>query len=198
MKFVIASHNQDKIHELQRILRLRGHDCQGYSDLINHVRVPREGSRSYRENAEQKAVFISKKIPDQLVIADDSGLKLAAKPQLLGVRTARDLANYHTPHEYDQYLIRLVKKRSRDFKMQTTLACACHGRVIASVDGNLAGKISRNERGQNGEGFNRILIPEHRQQTLAEMPLTRQYYYLSRARAVDKLLWQLKDNYDNC
>lgn len=96
MQFVVASHNHDKIKELQQIFRVCNNEVIPYTDLLPKIKFPPEGNYSYEENASDKALFISKFLPDRLIIADDSGLLLTARPKILGVRTARDLTNL--PH----------------------------------------------------------------------------------------------------
>ena len=137
MQFVVASHNHDKIEELQRIFRVCNNEVISYTDLLPKIKFPPEGNRSYEKNASDKALFISKLLPDRLVIADDSGLLLTARPEILGVRTARDLTDYPTPHQYAQHIIRLVQGKNRTFIMQTSIACAHQGKIIKVVDGTL-------------------------------------------------------------
>ncbi|MBB1063659.1 non-canonical purine NTP pyrophosphatase [Limosilactobacillus fastidiosus] len=187
MQFIIASNNRDKIKEIQRILRVRQNNAIPYTELIEKKHFPPEGNRSYTENASEKALFISKFLPEELVIADDSGLSLKAQPGILGVRTARDLANYPTAHEYAQHIIQLVQGRDRSFKMTTVLTCAYQGRILKTVPGILEGEIARTERGTAGEGFSRILIPENSTKTLAQMAFNEAYPYLTRAQAAEGL-----------
>ncbi|MCI1974866.1 MAG: non-canonical purine NTP pyrophosphatase [Limosilactobacillus sp.] len=194
MQFVIASHNQDKINELQRIFRTCHHDAVPYTELLSKKVFPAEGDTSYMENASQKALFISKYLNRYLVIADDSGLFLTAHPNILGVRTARDLVNFPTPHEYAEYIIQLVHGRNRAFKMQTSIACAYHGRILKVTNGTLEGQIAITERGTAGEGFSQILIPENSTKTLAQMTFAERYPYLTRARAAEGLIQWLKEN----
>ena len=198
MQFVVASHNYDKIKELQEIFRVCNHEVIPYTDLLPKIKFPPEGNRSYEKNASDKALFISKLLPDRLVIADDSGLLLTARPEILGVRTARDLTDYPTPHQYAQHIIRLVQGKNRTFIMQTSIACAHQGKIIKVVDGTLKGQIASTERGINGEGFSRILIPRDSTKTLAQMTFNESYPYLTRARAAEKLIRFLKENRDQC
>lgn len=196
MQFVVASHNHDKIKELQQIFRVCNNEVIPYTDLLSKIKFPPEGNYSYEENASDKALFISKLLPDKLVIADDSGLLLTARPKILGVRTARDLTNYPTPQQYAQHIIRLVQGRDRKFIMQTSIACAHQGKIIKVVDGTLKGQIASTEHGINGEGFSRILIPRGLTKTLAQMTFEESYPYLTRARATEKLIRFLKENHD--
>lgn len=194
MQFVIASHNQAKIMELQRILRVRKNNAIPYTELIAKKRFPPEGNHSYTENASGKALFISKFLPEQLIIADDSGLILTSHPEILGVRTARDLADYPTAHEYAQYIIELVEGKDRSFKMKTVLACAYHGKIVKVASGNLEGQIATAEQGTTGEGFSRIFIPNGATKTLAQMNFEERYPYLSRTRAIKNLINSLKED----
>ena len=196
MQFVIASHNQDKIKELQQILRVRKNDAIPYTELVEKKHFPSESNRSYTENASRKALFISKFLPEQLVIADDSGLTLTSQPEILGVRTARDLVAYPTPHEYAQHIIELVQGKDRSFKMETVLACTYQGKILKVARGILEGEIARTERGTAGEGFSRILIPGGSSKTLAQMTFDESYPYLTRARAAEELDRFLKEDHN--
>lgn len=196
MQFIIASHNQNKVRELQRIFNMCGSEALSYTQLILKKDFPVEGTNSYEENAANKALFISNFLPEKLVIADDSGLFLTARPEILGVRTARDLVNYPTPHQYAQHIIHLVQETERTFTMQTSIACAYQGKIVKVTNGILKGHVATSERGMDGEGFSRILIPNGSTKTLAQMDFKERFPYLTRTRATIELLNALEKNND--
>ena len=78
MKVWIASHNQGKVAELAMILSSSGIDAAPALKLAQPM--PAEGVASYLDNARQKARFVSQAMPGEYVLADDSGLTLAACP----------------------------------------------------------------------------------------------------------------------
>lgn len=195
--FIIASHNRAKVAEINAILRLNGDFAHPYDDYLPQLTFPPESTTSYKKNAGQKACFISCLLPGKLVLADDSGLELAAYPQLFGVQTARELTNYQHGHEQNQHLIDLVAGRDRHFTMKTVVALAVDGDLQKEAVGQLQGQIAPNECGKYSTGFDRILVPAGQAQTLAQMPFKKRCCYLHRARAVRSLLAKLKEEQDN-
>ena len=189
--FVIATHNTFKADEIQKILRFYHQWGEIYTDKLPHQHFPSESTTSYQENATKKAIFISQQLPEANVIADDSGLELAAFPTKYGVQTARELAVEVPDGQLNRYLIQLVNGKSRKFTMKTTIALAVNGHISNIARGELTGVIASEERGTNSTGFDRILIPDGEDQTLAEMSRPKRISYLHRARAVKNLLDQL-------
>lgn len=195
-QFVIASHNQAKVDELKRILQFYGAIGQAYTSLIAPQKFPPETTTSYTQNVETKAVFISRLLPNRYVLADDSGLELAAYPGKFGVQTAREFKGYSHGRQQNRHIIDLVNGRSRDFTMKTFLALAHEGQIIKIVEGQIAGQIAKQEQGEYSTGFDRVLIPNGQNKTLAEIPFTQRVKFLHRGRAV-KNLFLKPDNYND-
>lgn len=191
-EYYIATHNPNKIAELQRILTWTGNHGRPYTDVMPQQRYPKESNDSYRANAINKALFISHLLPDKYVIADDSGLQLAAFPDWLGVTTGRDLAAYPTPEAYDEAILSKLKGHERGFTMVSWLACAYNDEIIATSRAMIHGRVAHEQRGSYTKGFDRILIPTGEDQTLAEMPFNERYYHLVRSKAVNQLLAKLR------
>lgn len=189
--FVIATHNTFKADEIQNILRFYHQWGEIYTDKLPRQHFPSESTTSYQANATKKAIFISQQLPGANVIADDSGLELAAFPAKYGVQTARELAVEVPDGQLNRYLIQLVNGKSRKFTMKTIIALAVNGHISNIARGELTGVIAPEERGTNSTGFDRILIPDGEDQTLAEMSRPKRISYLHRARAVKNLLDQL-------
>ena len=190
--YYIATHNPNKIAELQRILIWTGNHGYPYTDLIPRQRYPKESNDSYRANAINKALFISHLLPNRYVIADDSGLQLAAFPEWLGVTTGRDLSDYPTPEAYDEAILAKLKGHERGFTMVSWLVCAYNDEIIATSRAMIHGRVAHQQRGTYTRGFDRILIPDGEDQTLAEMPFDQRYYHLVRSKAVNQLLAKLR------
>ena len=76
-----------KVAELAMILSNGGIDAAPAPKLAQPM--PAEGVASYLDNVRQKARFVSQAMPGEYVLADDSGLTLAACPGQLGIRTAK-------------------------------------------------------------------------------------------------------------
>ena len=191
--FIIATHNQRKARQIEEVLQFYHYNGQMYTTKLPQQQFPPEATVSYRENAIGKAVFISRQLPTDLIIADDSGLELVAFPNRYGVQTARELAVEVPNGQLNNYLIHLVAGKSRQFSMKTTIALAVGGHVKKIGYGELTGTIADKERGQNSTGFDRIFIPAGEKRTLAEMERAQRFSYLHRARAVKNLVAQLEN-----
>ncbi|WP_076459290.1 non-canonical purine NTP pyrophosphatase [Limosilactobacillus caccae] len=190
-QFIIATHNQKKGQEIIDILNYYGQAGVLYTDKIAQVNFPVETTTSYLTNATVKAEFISQRLPSLPVIADDSGLELAAYPHHYGVQTARELRAELPTGNLNTYLIDLVRDKDRQFTMKTTVVLARGGQLVNVGHGQLEGEIAMSERGNNSTGFDRIFIPTGQEKTLAEMDRAGRFSYLHRARAVKDLLTKL-------
>lgn len=190
-RFIIATHNQRKGQEIIDILHYYGYSGQLYTAQLAQKEFPPETTTSYLRNAEAKAVFISAKLSMMPVLADDSGLELAAYPKRYGVQTARELKAELPVGDLNEYLLHLVDGKSRQFTMKTTVVLALAGKVVKVGHGQLNGQIAVTAQGNKSRGFDRIFIPAGHHHTLAEMDKDERFSYLHRARAVKDLLNQL-------
>src|SRR5207247_6997147 len=83
MRLILASHNQHKAREFERLLP--GFEVEPYPGEL-----PRETGATFRENAELKAVHVHSALGGGVwVLADDSGIEASALGGRPGVRSAR-------------------------------------------------------------------------------------------------------------
>lgn len=114
--FVIASNNSNKTNELIECFNFLGLHAQSYQDFIAPLEFPNEATTTYLDNARGKALFIAKYLPEEWVIADDSGMELQALPDELGVTTARQLKPCQNMNELNDKILALVANKSRIVK----------------------------------------------------------------------------------
>lgn len=191
---VIASNNLDKTGELVLSLKASRIPAESYRAVHKRVQFPKEGTHSYFENARQKALFMAHLLPDDYVLADDTGMMVAAYPDKFGVQTARQLKTYPTDEAKNLYLIKLVAGKSRLVTFRTELVlCTPNHHLYHSV-GIFKGTFSTEERGQNGFGFDKILVPLGDTQTLAEKTTAQKLPFLHRTKAVHHLLEKVVKN----
>ncbi|MDV7718994.1 non-canonical purine NTP pyrophosphatase [Pediococcus ethanolidurans] len=191
---LIASNNLDKTAELIKCFKDFKISAESYQNVITRLHFPNEGTTSYLNNARQKATFIFQKLPDESVLGDDSGMIVAAYPDKFGVQTSRQLSNYPSDADKNHYLINLVNGRSRQVTLRTDLIlCVADHRVYHGL-GVFEGTFNTTERGNNGYGFDKILIPLGETQTLAEMTDTEKTPYLHRTKAIQNLLEKVAQN----
>jgi XTP/dITP diphosphohydrolase len=176
-KLVLASKNQGKITELERILSDYATDIKvlGLKEFPNMPEVIESGN-SLTENSLLKAKQISE-FTGLPALADDSGLFVDALNGDPGVYSARwaqylgDDARTRDRLNMEKVLSQLLEipsgKRSAKFKTSVTF-------YDAKLDGLVVKKEQKGERskqpfGSNGFGYDPIFIPAGFDQTLAQL-----------------------------
>jgi XTP/dITP diphosphohydrolase len=162
---VLATRNQGKVAELQRILAdvdLLDAEQAGVPDV-------EETGRTFADNAllKARAAVASSGLP---AIADDSGLAVDALGGEPGVRSAR----YAGAHGDDEANLRLVLKRMEGVDDRAArFVCAA---VLVAPDGRewvaegtVEGVLTEAPRGSGGFGYDPIFVPRGSQRTTAEM-----------------------------
>ena len=190
---VIATHNKGKFQEFSSLLapaqlRLLSLDDLGIAD------APAETGTSFAENARIKAVGYSRQT-EYPVLADDSGLEVAALGGRPGVRSAR----YGGPGASDQdrihqLLLELAPlPEQRQARFICALALARRGALITETEGECRGEIALEARGANGFGYDPVFLFPESGRTYAELEPAEKNLVSHRARAVAALLQQIKD-----
>ncbi len=189
MQLIVATRNMHKTREIEQILG------SGFAirDLTAHPEISEitESGTSFEENAELKAITVSKKIPD-LVIADDSGLEVEALGGAPGIHSARYAGANASDKEKVAKLLRQLakvdpKRDQRHAQFRCVLAVARDGQILATVEGVVEGKIAERPRGSHGFGYDPIFIPDGFEQTFAELSKELKNEISHRAKAIRKL-----------
>jgi len=189
MQLIVATRNMHKTREIEQILG------SGFAirDLTAHPEISEitESGTSFEENAELKAITVSKKIPD-LVIADDSGLEVEALGGAPGIHSARYAGANASDKEKVAKLLRQLakvdpKSDQRHAQFRCVLAVARDGQILATVEGVVEGKIAERPRGSHGFGYDPIFIPDGFEQTFAELSEELKNEISHRAKAIRKL-----------
>lgn len=183
MEIILATNNSHKLSEIRakvdnsfKVLSL--YDV-GFGDEI-----PETGF-TLEENAMQKALFIFD-LYKKPVIADDSGLEIAALNGAPGVDTAH-FSGSRDPIANMNKVLRLLEKESdRSAKFRTVIAYV-DPRQSTLFQGEVLGNIAPEMSGSQGFGYDPIFIPEGRTQTFAAMGAAAKSEISHRIRALDKL-----------
>lgn len=186
LSVVVASTNAGKLAELRAALpsvwRLGGISVS-----------PEETGTTYEENARIKAYAALAAHPEaEAALADDSGLEVAALPDLLGVYSAR-FGGLDSDEEKNALLLEmLAEKQDREAKFVCVLALVFRdGREILAR-GEVAGTISKQPLGNDGFGYDPLFIPEGEERTFGEMTAAEKARYSHRSRALAVLLQEVK------
>jgi XTP/dITP diphosphohydrolase len=187
MDLLLATRNQHKTREFAQLLgpNFALRDLTSEHDL---PQIPETG-RTFEENAVIKAIAVSKIFPDQVVIADDSGLEvksLEGAPGIFSARYAGEKASDR--RNVEKLLCELQGAPERSARFRCVIALANNGELIKMVADEVAGTITKSPRGENGFGYDPIFVPEGFEATFAELPSDTKNAISHRAKAVAELV----------
>jgi XTP/dITP diphosphohydrolase len=171
---------------------------------LNEIPPPHEDQPTFEGNARLKAIYYSQHLPNQIVIADDSGLEVDALNGAPGVRSARYADDQHFParpssssdnsNNIDERnnlcLVQALSKFPTPHKgrYRCVLAAARNCEVLAIGDGTVEGEILLSSRGDKGFGYDPLFyLPTHKK-TMAELDITTKLAFSHRGRAFVALL----------
>ena len=165
MKFVLATNNQNKANELQRILEPIGITAQTPAMLGIDLGDIEETGETFKENAGIKAEAAMKKtgLP---AIADDSGRMVDA----LGGRPGVFSARYADTDEdkINKLIGELMDKEDRTAHFVCVICCCMTNGEKIFAYGQCDGTIGFAPRGNNGFGYDPIFFVEGNK-TFAEL-----------------------------
>jgi XTP/dITP diphosphohydrolase len=157
-------------------------------ELLGAAEYPDEDGATYRENALIKARFGRRVGPaDRLMLADDSGIELAALGGAPGVVTARWAEGRHV----EKALTALDGVRDRGARYVCELVAVRPDGSEVFGRGILKGRIALAPAGNEGFGFDPVFVPAGEERTVAELGDTWKAEHSHRARAARALLTSL-------
>lgn len=185
MELIFASHNKNKVKEIQSMMP-EGITILSLDDIGFHEEIEENGA-TIPENSLIKARFISDTYGKNC-FADDSGLEVDALNGAPGVHSAR----YAGPQKNDSANIHLLlqnlqNKENKSARFTTTITLILDGE-IHQFTGKVEGKIINELRGTEGFGYDPIFVPEGNTLTFAEIPLAEKNKMSHRARAFGKMV----------
>jgi len=186
MKICFATHNENKLREIQQILP-PDFELIGLEQLEITDEIPETGS-TLAENSAQKASFIFERfqIP---VFADDTGLEVVALHNAPGVYSARYAGAQRSAEDNMDLLLKNLQDvgdRTASFKTVITYI-DLNGNPEQFV-GHVEGKIIHERRGKAGFGYDPIFQPVGYDQTFAEMNSMQKVEISHRAHAFRKFI----------
>src|SRR6266513_2071034 len=172
-QLIVATRNRSKTREIQQILgpKFELRDLTAYPVISEIV----ENGNSFEENAKLKAIAVSKELSG-LIIADDSGLEVAALGGTPGTYSARYAGNKATDKEN---VDRLLEKLARI------------GQMLGTFKGIVEGTIVDQPRGSRGFGYDPIFVPNGFEETFGELPAELKNRISHRAQAIHALAAKL-------
>jgi XTP/dITP diphosphohydrolase len=190
IQLLLATRNQNKTREFAKLL---GGNFM-VRDLTSKSHVPAivESGATFEENAALKAVTISKIFPNEIVVADDSGLEVEAVGGAPGIFSARYAGENASDRRNVEKLLReLQEVRDRSARFYCVIALAKSGQLMTTVAGEIAGTIAKSPRGENGFGYDPIFLPDGFRETFAELASETKNKISHRAEATAALVRHL-------
>lgn len=188
MNFVIASNNEKKVKELNRILLPLGISVKTAEQLGIELEDVEETGSTFEENAELKAKSACK-ISGMPAIADDSGLVVDALGGRPGVMSARYAGENATDEEKINKLLcemRNIENDNRNAHFVCVICCYFPSGEKIFAKGECDGTIGYAPRGNGGFGYDPIFFIEGNK-TFAEMSEAQKDAVSHRGRALRKL-----------
>lgn len=161
-EFLIASNNQHKVVELNRILNPLGINAVTPKECGVDLGDVEETGTTFAENAEIKAMSAYKKT-SMPTVADDSGLMVDALDGRPGVYSARYAGENATDKDrYTKLLTEMkdVPDDKRTAYFVSSICCILDDKTIIKVEGTVEGKIANHPKGEDGFGYDPVFITQ--------------------------------------
>jgi len=189
MKLVFATHNPNKLQEVQ-LLMPKHITLLSLDDIGCTEEIP-ETSETLEGNAKLKADFVTEHygIP---CFADDTGLlvdTLNGEPGVYSARYAGEQKN--ADHNMDKLLEALKGEENRSAHFKTVIALNLLNESHF-FEGIIEGDITTEKLGTEGFGYDPIFRPEGYQETFAQLPIEIKNKISHRGRALQKLITKLE------
>lgn len=192
MKLLIASNNQKKLKELLAIVETAKLNFEIVTPNQLGIDInPEENGATLESNAliKAKEFYLAARV---ITIADDTGLEVDALDGRPGVYSARYAGENATDGENRSKLLHELgntEERSARFR---TVICLFDGKKKHFFNGVCEGKISIEEKGSSGFGYDQLFIPSSYDETFAEMDTLVKNKISHRAKALQLLIEYLK------
>ncbi len=151
---------------------------------LAEIAAPAEDGTTFEENARAKALYYGAFLPNEYVLADDSGLEVDALDGAPGVYSARYAERlgiaavprasvYAGTNQLNNACLLLQIAASsrveRSARYRCALAVAHGGSVVAQSQGSVEGEILSEPRGAGGFGYDPLFYLPPLKRTMAEL-----------------------------
>lgn len=196
MRIIVATKNENKIHEIREIFSPLGFEVISQTEAGIDIDVEETGD-TFEKNARLKAQAVAL-VSDDYVLADDSGLCVDALDGAPGVRSARYAGEGASDaHKIIKLLGALEGKDNRRAKFVTSIVFIFPDGTELAANGEVYGKIGFEPMGDNGFGYDPIFISDELKKTFAEATMEEKNSVSHRGRALKALYDRLKEYMDS-
>ncbi len=195
----VASTNSGKLRDFAVAAASHGVRILSLPGLAT-IEAPPEDAPTFTGNAQSKAIYYSRFLPGKMILADDSGLEVAALGGAPGVRSARYAADagFRVADTADAnnnlFLLQQLAQapaNDRAARYCCTLSIARDGRCLLSTEGDVDGYILSAGRGSGGFGYDPLFYLPAFDCTMAEIDEQTKWAVSHRGHAFRTLLERL-------
>lgn len=196
-KVFLASSNAGKLAEFQALATGEHADAALEFALIpSFDSLPQfdESAPTFAENAAGKALHYSRMVSEP-VLADDSGLVVAALGGAPGVRSARYAGEDATDAQRVEKLLGEMRGKTgveRSARFVCVLALAHRGQVLAVISDYAAGLLLDTPRGDGGFGYDPVFFAPEASKTFAELTRDEKNLLSHRGKAFRRMIEELR------
>ncbi|TVZ28150.1 XTP/dITP diphosphohydrolase [Gillisia sp. Hel_I_86] len=185
MKLVFATHNKNKLQEVQALFP-KDITLLSLDDIGCFEEIP-ETADTIDGNAILKANFV-KEHYHMDCFADDTGLEVKALNGEPGVHSAR-YAGTHKDNEanIDKLLANLENRENREARFKTVIALNLEGHELLFT-GVCEGTILKERKGEHGFGYDAVFQPNNSEKSFGEMEMEEKSKHSHRGKALRNLI----------
>ena len=170
-RIIFATGNKGKMNEIRMILADTGLEIVSMKDAGIELDIVEDGT-TFEENARIKARAVAAAAPDDIVVADDSGLEIDYLNKEPGIYSARYMGEDTSYDVKNQNLIdRLagVPKEQRTARFVCAMAAVFPNGETITARGTIEGYIGGGPAGENGFGYDPIFYVDEYGCSTAEL-----------------------------
>lgn len=170
-RIVFATGNENKMKEIKMILSDLGMEIVSMKEAGVNADIVEDGS-TFEDNAMIKASEIAKYLPNDIILADDSGLEIDYLNKEPGIYSARYMGEDTSYDIKNKALLERmdgVPDEKRSARFVCAIAAVLPDGTKEVVRGTIEGRIGYEIAGENGFGYDPIFYVPECQCTTAQM-----------------------------
>ncbi|MCR4945386.1 MAG: XTP/dITP diphosphatase [Lachnospiraceae bacterium] len=171
-RIVFATGNENKMREIRQILSDLGMEIVSMKQAGVDPDIVEDGT-TFMENAVIKAKAVAALLPDDFVLADDSGLvvdALGGEPGVYSARYMGENTSYDIKNKAIIDRLEGVPKEKRTARFVCAIAAVTPSGKVLEAEGKIEGYIGYEQAGENGFGYDPIFYLYENDLSTAQIP----------------------------